>query len=55
MTPHGGLRRAISNVMALDYLGELVASLMFPFVLLPVLSLALLQAAMPGCTADAPA
>lgn len=39
LEPHGGLKRAISNVMALDYLGALVASLAFPFVLLPVLGL----------------
>lgn len=39
LEPHGGLRNAISNVMALDYIGALVASLAFPFVLLPVLGL----------------
>ncbi len=34
---HSGLRRGISLVLAWDYLGALVASLLFPFVLLPYL------------------
>lgn len=34
---HSGLRRGISTVLTIDYLGALVASLLFPFVLLPYL------------------
>ena len=33
----GTLRAALSNVLSLDYLGALVASLLFPYVLLPFL------------------
>ena len=39
LEPAGGIRVAISNVMALDYLGALVASVGFPFLLLPQLGL----------------
>lgn len=39
LQPVGGLRTAISNVLALDYLGALVASLAFPFIMLPYLGL----------------
>lgn len=39
LQPTGGLRTAISNVMALDYLGSLAASLAFPFLMLPLLGL----------------
>lgn len=39
LEPYGGLRRAISSVMALDYLGALVASVAFPLLLLPWLGL----------------
>jgi len=34
---HSGLRRGISQVLTFDYLGALLASLLFPFVLLPYL------------------
>ncbi len=34
---HGTLRAALSNVLSLDYLGALLASLLFPYVLLPFL------------------
>ena len=34
---HGTLRTALSNVLSLDYLGALLASLLFPYVLLPFL------------------
>ncbi len=34
---HSGLRRGISQVMTFDYLGALIASLLFPFILLPYL------------------
>ena len=34
---HGTLRSALSNVLSLDYLGALLASLLFPYVLLPFL------------------
>ena len=36
---YGSLRRAISDVMAVDYVGALVASVAFPLVLLPTLGL----------------
>ena len=36
---HGSLREAISNVLSFDYLGALLASLVFPLVLLPTLGL----------------
>ncbi|MCA9566481.1 MAG: polyamine aminopropyltransferase [Myxococcales bacterium] len=39
LQPVGGLRTAIANVMALDYLGSLAASLAFPFLMLPYLGL----------------
>ncbi len=39
LEPRGGLRTAIANVMALDYLGSLAASLAFPFLMLPYLGL----------------
>ena len=34
---HGTLRAALSNVLSLDYLGALLASLLFPYILLPFL------------------
>lgn len=34
---HSGLRRGISQVLTFDYLGALIASLLFPFILLPYL------------------
>lgn len=34
---HSGLRRGISQVLTFDYLGALLASLLFPFILLPYL------------------
>ncbi|MEM7259414.1 MAG: polyamine aminopropyltransferase [Pseudomonadota bacterium] len=34
---HSGLRKGISQVLTFDYLGALLASLLFPFVLLPYL------------------
>lgn len=39
LQPYGGLRTAIANVLALDYLGALAASLAFPFLMLPYLGL----------------
>ena len=37
MRGHGTLRAALSNVLSLDYLGALLASLLFPYILLPFL------------------
>ena len=37
MRGHGTLRSALSNVLSLDYLGALLASLLFPYILLPFL------------------
>ncbi|MDA0335344.1 MAG: polyamine aminopropyltransferase [bacterium] len=34
---HGGLRTVLSNVLSVDYLGSLVAALLFPYLLLPLL------------------
>ncbi|MCG8553758.1 MAG: polyamine aminopropyltransferase [Proteobacteria bacterium] len=39
MSQHYELRTNISNVLSLDYLGALVATLLFPFVLLPFLGI----------------
>ena len=39
LEPHGSLREAIANVLGFDYLGALVASILFPLVLLPSLGL----------------
>ncbi len=39
MRRYSGLRAALGNVLALDYLGALVASLLFPLVLVPRLGL----------------
>ena len=44
---YGPLRTALSSVMSLDYLGSLVAALLFPYVLLPTLG-ALHTAAITG-------
>ena len=40
---HTTLKAALGNVLALDYLGALVASLLFPLVLLPVYSIPVLS------------
>jgi spermidine synthase len=34
---HGGLRTVLSNVLSIDYLGSLLAALLFPYLLLPFL------------------
>jgi len=34
---YGGLRTVLSNVLSVDYLGSLVAALLFPYLLLPLL------------------
>ena len=34
---HGSLRAILSNVLSLDYLGSLVAALLFPYLLMPML------------------
>ena len=39
VTGDGNLRDSLSNVLALDYLGALLASLLFPFLLLPYMGL----------------
>ena len=43
-----GLRRGISQVMTFDYLGALIASLLFPFILLPYLGHLLTASAIGG-------
>jgi spermidine synthase len=41
---HGGLEKALADVLSFDYLGALIASLVFPFILLP--RLGIIQTAM---------